>query len=220
MSIQLLIADDQEVVRAGLARWLAGEITIVGQAVTVEDLFRLADSSRPQVVLSEIRLCGADALRPLAVVKQRHPEIATVVFSAYDSPTCAARALAAEACGYLLKGLNRESLLAAIQSAAAGQRLWRPEELRRLHGALASPRANGDIDVALTRREAEVLDHLAKGMTNKQIAKQLGISSETVKEHVQHLLRKVGVDDRTQAAVWLARKHASGPWSGTMQNAK
>ena len=95
MSIQLLIADDQEIVRAGLAQWLAGEIEIVGQAATVDDLFRLADACQPDVVLSEVRLRDADALQPLAVLKQRQPELAVVVFSAFDSPTYAARALAA-----------------------------------------------------------------------------------------------------------------------------
>jgi len=211
MSIALLIADDQVVVRAGLACWLAGEIQIVGEAATVEDLTRLADSSGPQVVLSEIRLRGADALPALTLIKQRHPAIATIVFSADDSPRSAARALAAEVCGYLPKGLDRASLLAAIRSAAAGERLWRADELRRLHRALGPRSGNGESDVVLTRREADVLEHMTKGLTNKEIAEQLGISSETVKEHVQHLLRKVGVRDRTQAAVWLARQQASQP---------
>jgi DNA-binding NarL/FixJ family response regulator len=209
MPIDLLIADDQEIVRAGLTRWSADEFRIVGQAATVEDLLHLSDLYRPQVLLSEVRLRGTDALQPLAVIKQRHPEIAIVVFSAFDSPTSAARALAAEASGYLLKGLDRESLLAAIRSAAAGQRLWQSDELRRLHGALAYPRGDPQMDVDFTRREAEVLELLADGITNKQIAAQLGISSETVKEHVQRIFRKLGVSDRTQAAVWLVRRRAS-----------
>ncbi|HVC92786.1 MAG TPA: response regulator transcription factor [Pirellulales bacterium] len=213
MSIALLIADDQEVVRAGLARWLAGEIKIVGEAATIEDLSRLADSCGPQVVLSEIRLSGADALQTLALVKQRHPTIATIVFSTDESPRSAARALAAEVCGYLLKGLDREGLLAAIRSAAAGQRLWRADELRRLHRAMGPRSGNGESEIVFTRREADVLEHMAKGLTNKEIAEQLGISSETVKEHVQHLLRKVGVRDRTQAAVWLVRQQISQPGS-------
>jgi DNA-binding NarL/FixJ family response regulator len=211
MSISLLIADDQEVVRAGLVRWLVGEVEIVGEAVTVEDLSRLADSCGPQVVLSEIRLRGADTLQPLALIKQRHPAIATIVFSSDDSPRSAARALAAEVSGYLPKGLDRESLLAAIRSAAAGQRLWRADELRRLHRASGPRSDNGESEVVLTRREADVLDHMTKGLTNKEIAEQLGISAETVKEHVQHLLRKVGVRDRTQAAVWLVRQQISQP---------
>jgi DNA-binding NarL/FixJ family response regulator len=210
MSIELLIADDQEIVRAGLARWLTGEFKIVGEAAGVEDLLRLAESCRPQVVLSEIRLQGADALQPLAFIKQSQPDMAVVLFSAFDSATSSARALAAEACGYLSKGLDREGLMSAIRAAAAGERLWQPDELRRLHGALANPRADAPIDVEFTRRESEVLEFLVKGMTNKQIATQLAISSETVKEHVQRIFRKLGVCDRTQAAVWLVRKRAGG----------
>jgi DNA-binding NarL/FixJ family response regulator len=209
MSIALLIADDQEIVRAGLTRWLAGEFEIVGQAATVDELSRLADSSRPQVVVSEIRLRGEDALRPLALVKKRHPEIAIVVFSADDRRRLVAHALVAEASGYLTKGLDREGLLKAIRSAAAGESLWRAGELHRFHGALDSLSDNSQSEVIFTRREGEVLEYMTKGLTNKEIAEHLSISSETVKEHVQHLLRKIGVRDRTQAAVWFARRQAS-----------
>jgi DNA-binding NarL/FixJ family response regulator len=108
--------------------------------------------------------------------------------------------------GYLLKGASREELLTALRAAAAGENIWTREELRRVTGALAAPRAVGDVDVPLTQRESEVLRQLAHGLTNKEIAQSLTISYETVKEHVQHILRKIGVSDRTQAAVWAVRK--------------
>ena len=93
-----------------------------------------------------------------------------------------------------------------MRSGAKGESVWTREELRRVTGALSTPRLAADVEVALTQRESEVLRQLALGMTNKEIAKALEISYETVKEHVQHILRKVGVSDRTQAAVWAVRK--------------
>ena len=96
-------------------------------------------------------------------------------------------------------------MVQAIKTAAKGENTWTREELRRVTGALATPRITADIEVPLTQRESEVLRQLAYGLTNKQIAEALDISYETVKEHVQHILRKVGVTDRTQAAVWAVR---------------
>ena len=107
----------------------------------------------------------------------------------------------------MLKSASRKELIDAIHAAAGGDTIWSRDELRRVTGALAAPRNGSDADVPLTKRESEVLKQLAFGLTNKEIAQSLGISYETVKEHVQHILRKVGVSDRTQAAVWAVRKN-------------
>ena len=88
---------------------------------------------------------------------------------------------------------------------AAGESLWTRDELRRVSGAMATPRLTADVEAALTQRESEVLRQLALGLTNEQIAEAMHISYETIKEHVQHILRKIGVTDRTQAAVWAVR---------------
>jgi DNA-binding NarL/FixJ family response regulator len=109
--------------------------------------------------------------------------------------------------GYLLKGVSRNELVTAIRKAAAGEDAWTRDELRRVTGALATPRMSAEVEVPLTHRESEVLRQLAHGLTNKEIGQALNISYETVKEHVQHILRKIGVNDRTQAAVWAVRKN-------------
>jgi DNA-binding NarL/FixJ family response regulator len=129
-----------------------------------------------------------------------------VMFSAYDNPTYIARAVALGATGYISKSAARHEIIDAIRIAARGDTIWSRDELRRVTGALAAPRAGAETDVPLTKRESEVLKQLAFGLTNKEIAQSLGISYETVKEHVQHILRKIGVSDRTQAAVWAVRK--------------
>ena len=95
----------------------------------------------------------------------------------------------------------------AIRKVANGENAWTREELRRVTGALATPRLSADIEVPLTQRESEVLDQLAHGLTNKEIALALGISYETVKEHVQNILRKTNASDRAQVAVWAVREH-------------
>jgi DNA-binding NarL/FixJ family response regulator len=106
----------------------------------------------------------------------------------------------------LSKCASRKEIIEGIRTASSGETIWTREELRRVTGALATPRVGANIEVPLTKRENEVLKQLAFGLTNKEIAQALGISYETVKEHVQHILRKVGVSDRTQAAVWAVRK--------------
>ena len=130
------------------------------------------------------------------------PGLPVLILSTFDNPTYLARAVAFGAQGYLLKSCSRDQLISAIRRAANGESIWTRDELRRVAGGLATPRMPGNVDIPLTQRESEVLKQLALGLTNKEIAQSLNISYETVKEHVQHILRKIGVTDRTQAAVW------------------
>jgi len=207
MPIKLLVADDHEVVRAGLKRILMGtDIKIVGEAATGEAALRLAIKHNPNVVLMDVRMPDGDGLTSLGRIKFARPTMPVLIWSAFDNPTYVARAVALGANGYVLKSAGREKLLQAIRTAAGGENTWTREELRRVSGALATPRLAGDVEVSLTRRESEVLKQLALGLTNKEIALAMKISYETVKEHVQNLLRKIGVTDRTQAAVWAVRK--------------
>ncbi len=207
MPIRLLIADDHEVVRAGIKSLVAGsDIKVIAEAATGEAAVRLTMKHKPDVVLLDIRMPEGDGLNALGRIKLDLPDQPIVMFSTYDNPTYIARAVALGASGYVLKGATREKLLETIQIASTGESAWKREELRRVTGALATPRLSADVEVPLTQRESEVLRQLAYGLTNKEIAQALGISYETVKEHVQHILRKVGVSDRTQAAVWAVRK--------------
>ncbi len=207
MSIKVLIADDHEVVRSGLKSLLSGtEIKVVGEAATGEQAVKLALKLEPDVVLLDIRMPEGDGLNTLGRIKLDRPNMPILILSTYDNPTYIARAVALGASGYLLKGTSKDKLIEAIKLSANGQSVWTREELRRVTGALATPRLAADVEVPLTQRESEVLRQLAFGLTNKEIALALHISYETVKEHVQHILRKLGVSDRTQAAVWAVRK--------------
>ncbi len=208
MAIKVLIADDHEVVRCGMRNLIqqAEDIEIVAEATTGTEAVEKTLSGNPDVVLLDIRMSGGDGLTALGRIKLDKPELPVVMISAYDNPTYVARAVALGASGYINKGLPGAEVLDTIRRAARGESAWTREELRRVTGALATPRLNADVEVPLTQRESEVLRQLALGLTNKEIAQALNISYETVKEHVQHILRKVGVTDRTQAAVWAVRR--------------
>jgi DNA-binding NarL/FixJ family response regulator len=206
-TIKVLIADDHEVVRSGLKTLLANtDIEVMGEVSTGESAVKFALDKSPDVVLMDIRMPEGDGLTALGRIKLDKPDMPILMLSTFDNPTYIARSVALGASGYLLKGCTRDQLIKAIHTAASGESAWTRDELRRVTGALATPRLAADVEVPLTQRESEVLRQLAYGLTNKEIAQALHISYETVKEHVQHILRKIGVSDRTQAAVWAVRK--------------
>lgn len=207
MSIRVLVADDHEVVRSGIVALLANtDIEIIAEASTGEEACRKALELGPDVVLLDIRMPGGDGLTTLGRLKMERPQLPVLIFTTYDNPTYVARAVALGASGYLLKGAGRDELVQAIRTVVNGDNIWTRDELRRVTGALAAPRLGIESEVPLTQRESDVLRYIAMGLTNKEIAQSLNISYETVKEHVQNMLRKIGVSDRTQAAVWAVRK--------------
>ncbi len=206
MSVRLLVVEDQPVVRSGLQTLLqTADIATLDIATTAAEAIAKAATTTADVVLLDVRLAEGDGLAALARIKAERPNLPVLVYTGHDNPAFAARAVALGAAGYLLKGATKDELVSAITRAAAGESIWTREELRRVSSALAAPRTAHDLDVPLTRREMEVLTHIVAGHTNKRIADDLRISYETVKEHVQHLLKKIGVTDRTQAAVWAIR---------------
>ncbi len=207
MSIRLLICDDHEVIRTGLASLLAGtEIEIIGEAANGKDALRLAQKDLPDVILLDIRMPDGDGLSTLEKLRAKVPESKVVMLSTYDNPTYIARAVALGASDYVLKGSSRDDMIATITAAAAGESPSRSGELKKIAGAMKVRQVIDDDDVPLTQRETQVLRHVALGLSNKEIGKSLEISVETVKEHVQNILRKIAVSDRTQAAVWAVRK--------------
>lgn len=207
MGIRVLAVDDQEIVRLGLKAMFSGtEFEIVCECDNGEDAITLATTEKIDVVLLDVRMSDGDGLNALGRIKLNHPDLPVIIFSAYDNPTYVARAVALNAAGYLMKGTPREELLESLRLVVAGVNIWTRKGLRRLTGALATPRLAGDREVPLTQRESDVLKLMTAGATNKVIAKELQISYETVKDHVQHILVKIGVTDRTQAAIWAVRQ--------------
>ncbi len=207
MPIRLLVADDHAVVRAGVASMVReSNITVVAEACDGTQTLQMVLEHRPDVVLLDIRMPESDGMSCLSKLKTEMPDLPVVIFTAHDNPIYIARAVALGAAGYLVKNASQTEIISAIQKVAMGEMLWNQENLRRVSGNLINSHPSGEFEVPLTKRENEVLKQLALGLSNKEIAQTLSISYETVKEHVQHVLRKLGVSDRTQAAIWAVRK--------------
>ena len=207
-SVRVVVADDHEVVRCGLVNLLDGtDVEIVAEASSGEAAVRLAMKHKPDVILLDIRMApGNDGLKALEKIHNDAPSVRCIMLTTFDNPTYIARAVASGAHDYILKGCSREELLESITGAASGQLPLRAGELRRVATTMANRVVTPDPDVPLTQREMQVLRHVALGLSNKEIAQSLTISVETVKEHVQNILRKLAVSDRTQAAVWAVRR--------------
>ncbi len=208
--IRLLIADDHEMLRCGVKALLAGtEIKVIAEAASGQTAVQCASEHDVDVVLLDVRMPDGDGLTALGHMKLDKPDLPVLMFSGYANPTYVARAIALGASGYLLKDCSRDELLDAIRKAAAGENIFTGTLLRRTAASLATPRLAADVEAPLTRREGEVLQQLAKGLTNQQIAAVMHIGYETIKEHVEHILGKIGVTDRTQAAVWAIRNEVA-----------
>ena len=207
MTIKLLVADDHEVVRSGLASLFKGtEIEIVAQAVNGKEAVERTAEHQPDVVLVDIRMNESDGLYALEGIKKTAPAVPVIMLSTFDNPTYIARSLALGARDYVLKESPREEIVDAITRAANGESPRHNSVIFPVKEAMEKRQHPDDKDIPLTKREMQVLRHLALGLSNREIGKSLSISVETVKEHVQNILRKLQLSDRTQAAVWAVRR--------------
>jgi DNA-binding NarL/FixJ family response regulator len=206
MSINVLIVDDHQVVRTGLHTLFEGsDIKVVAEATNGKEAIKKAKQCKPDVVLLDIRMDESTGFSALDKLHKEMPNTRVVILSTYDNPTYVARAVALGASDYVLKGSSRRDLISAIQAAAAGKSPTSGGQLKEIAAKMDTGHQAGE-DVPLTNRETQVLRHIALGLSNKEIAKSLTISVETVKEHVQNILRKLDCTDRTQAAVWAVRQ--------------
>lgn len=211
-TISVLLVDDHEIWRGGVKSMLdETEFAVVGEASSGREGVEKARALQPRLVLLDIRMEGGDGLDALGAIKAQNPNIAVVMLTTYDNPTYLARAVANGASGYLLKGVDSDELLAALRRVAGGEMLLDARELRRvLRGVGQNAVAAPDLVQPLSPRELDVLRLLSTGLSNREIAPLLFISESTVKTHVEHLIGKIGVSDRVQAAVWAARHSLAG----------
>jgi DNA-binding NarL/FixJ family response regulator len=201
-TIRLVIADDHLVVRDGLRGMLESQpdFEVVGEAANGEEAVHLASSLQPEVILMDLRMPEMDGVSAIREIKSSQPEIEILVLTTYDSDADILPAIEAGATGYLLKDASREELYAAIRSTARGESVLAPGVAAKLIGRMRAP-----AEEQLTKRELEVLQLVAEGASNKDIAGRLHISQATVKSHLIHIFGKLGVSDRT-AAVTVAYK--------------
>ena len=203
--IRVLIADDHGVVREGLRAFLElrDGIAVAGEAADGEAAVLEAERLRPDVILMDLVMPRLDGVAAMRALRERVPSARVVVLTSFLDDDRLLPAIRAGAAGYLLKNVQPRDLARAVRLAAAGETLIDPAVAARLVDSLADDR--GREEAELTAREQEVLALIGRGFANKRIALELGISEKTVKTHVGHVLAKLGVSDRTQAALYAAR---------------
>ena len=208
MSIRIMMVDDHPVVRTGLRALLEADddIEVVAEVGTGDQALRRLDElaatepGAPDLVLMDLNLGeGIDGIETTRTLRARHPGVQVLAVTTFDAEADIVGALEAGATGYVLKDSPTEALLAAVREAAAGRSVLSPEVQQRLVARMSDPAG------ALSPREAEILEALATGATNREVAKALFISESTVKTHLVHLYDKLGVDSRT-AALRVARE--------------
>jgi DNA-binding NarL/FixJ family response regulator len=201
--IRVVIADDHQVVRSGLERLMEGwsNVSVVGTAADGAEAVRLTALHRPDVVLMDISMPVMGGLEATRRIVAAWPDVQVVILTSYDDKPTVAEALDAGAIGYLLKDSDPATLREGIESAAHGGSPLNPRVARSILSARREERS----EPAITDREREILELLRRGLANKEIAAQLGITVKTVKAHLSSLFQKIGVLDRTQAALWAER---------------
>jgi NarL family two-component system response regulator LiaR len=207
--IRVLVADDHAVVRQGLRTFLdlQEDIVVVGEAADGEEALAEIERTAPDVVLMDLVMPGLDGIEALRRLRERAPGARAIVLSSFIDDDRLFPAVRAGAAGYLLKDVQPQELVAAIRTVHAGGSLLHPVVAARLMEELAS---SAPLE-QLTAREREVLALIGRGLANKLIARELGIAEKTVKAHVSSVLSKLGLTDRTQAALFAVREGLVGP---------
>jgi len=216
MTIRIVIADDHSVVRQGLRMFLRldPDLEVVGEAGDGAEALRLAKQFQPDVVLMDLLMPVMDGIAATAAIRRELPETEVLALTSVLEDASVVGAVRAGAIGYLLKDTQADALCRAIKAAAAGQVQLTPRAAARLVQAVSAPESVEE----LTDRETEVLQLLAQGQANKQIARSLNIAEKTVKTHVSNILSKLGVQSRTQATLYAIRSGLVSPGPSERQD--
>jgi NarL family two-component system response regulator LiaR len=205
--IRVLVADDHAVVRRGLRTFLElqDDIAVVGEAEDGEEALAAAERLDPDVILLDLVMPRADGIAALHGLRERSPRSRVIVLTTFLDDDKLLPAVRAGAAGYLLKDVEPKELVSAIRTVHAGDALLHPAAAARVMAELVES-SRPEPAALLTPRETEVLALIARGQPNKVIARELGVSEKTVKTHVSNVLGKLGVSDRTQAALYAVRE--------------
>jgi two-component system, NarL family, response regulator DevR len=213
--VRVFLLDDHEVVRRGLRELLESEtdLAVIGEAGTAEEALSRIPPTRPDVAVLDVRLPDGDGVEVCREIRSLHPEIQCLILTSFSDDEALFQAIMAGAAGYLLKQINGPDLVDAVRRVAAGQSLLDPAVTARVLDRLRAGPETDERLARLTDQERRILDLIAEGLTNRQIAEQVHLAEKTVKNYVSNLLTKLGMQRRTQAAVYAARLRAQ-PGSG------
>jgi len=208
MGIKVGIADDHSLVRQGLRRYLdtAEDINVVGEAATGVEAISLVDQAEPDVILLDIRMPEMDGLEAARAIRDRYPDVGVIMLTAYDDRQFVVEAVRSGARGYVLKARDAEHLVQTVRLVAGGNMVIDPQLVVALAEELSTAKERDRKADSLTARELEVLQLLAFGNTNRDIAEKLYISPDTVKTHLEHIYGKLGASDRTAAVAEALRR--------------
>jgi DNA-binding NarL/FixJ family response regulator len=208
VAIKVVIADDHSLVRQGLRRYLelAGDIRIVGEASTGAEVIAEVERQSPDVALLDIRMPDMDGLEAAATICGKFPDVSVIMLTAYDDRQLVVDAVRAGAKGYVLKARDAEHLTQTVRLVAAGNLVIDPNLVVVLAEELSTAKQRDRKAETLTGREIEILQLLAFGHTNRDIAGKLFISPDTVKTHLEHIYQKLGATDRTAAVAEAMRR--------------
>jgi len=206
---RVFLVDDHEIVRRGIAELIDREtdLEVVGEAGTVRDALGRVAATRPDVVVLDVRLPDGSGIDLCRAIRSAHPDLPCLMLTAYDDDEASVTAVLAGAAGYVLKDIRGQNLIDGIRRVAAGGTLISAAVSARVRAGLTEPVSSLPGDPAdLTLRERQVLELIADGLTNRQIGESLGLAEKTVKNYVSELLAKLGMERRTQAAVYAAER--------------
>ncbi|MGH2436344.1 MAG: response regulator [bacterium] len=208
--IRVLLADDHDLFRQGVRRLLeaAEDIDVVSEASNGEQAVRLVEEFAPDVVLLDIGMPGLSGIDAARIIKTTSPRTGLIMLTVHGEEEFLFEAIKAGAMGYLLKDCTAEELLRAVRVVYEGEGLLAPTMAAKVMHEFAKVRGTQDLAAVmnpLTQREVEILQHVASGLANKEIALRLGISERTVKNHLSNIMEKLHVNSRTQAAVYALR---------------
>ncbi|MFH1150462.1 MAG: response regulator transcription factor [Actinomycetota bacterium] len=206
-AIKVMIVDDHSLVREGLKAVFdqGKEIDVVGEAGSGEEAIDMVESVKPDVILMDISMPGMNGIQATKLIREKNPEAKVVILTMLDQEGYVYEAIKAGATGYMLKSTSSDDLVNAIQTVHEGKALLHPDATAQLLKEFVTLAENKAKDYGLSNREMEVLQLLSEGNTNKEIAKALWISEQTVKTHVAHIFDKLGTSDRTETVARALR---------------
>jgi len=212
VAIRVFLLDDHELVRRGVRDlfWAEEDITVVGEAATGEEALEKIPQTKPDVAVLDVRLGDSagdqGGIEVCREIRSAHPEVACVMLTSFADDEALFASIMAGAAGYVLKQIRGGELIAGIRRVAAGESLLEPALTTRVLERLRNPKPVDDDPLAhLSPRERQILDHIAEGMTNRQIGEAMFLAEKTVKNYVSNVLTKLGMARRTEAAAYAAR---------------